>query len=474
MKLTKLLFLAMLSLSLASCKKLLEPEETDLIAGDIALKTVGNNESAIMGCYTQMNPEMAILFNAVTSDEVKVGEFYNSSTVHEWQWGVADISIRDNFTAVQNLYRVVDRANRVLQALPNAISQRGSDEATRRRVLGEAYFMRAYGHFEMIRYYSANYDPNGLAMTYMQSVTLQKQTREPLGPYFQKLIADINQAKNLLPNDLNDRFRANRLSAVALHARIALHMRDWATAIAQSTDFINGLPLSNRATFPSIWTDVVNGEVAFKLARTTAVGGRIGSLFRGTSGGATQIGTVTWQPSDKIWNAYDQVNDVRFSSYFKTEPLLAAANRPSRLIKKYEGGSYAQPNENVADAKIFRTGEMVLIRAEARAESGDLAGATADVNLLRTNRINNFTNIANYATRDAAITDIVLERYRELAYEGHRFWTLKRKSLPVERLASDAPSPNSQTLPANSFRFTLPIPQSEVQANPLYQQNPGY
>jgi hypothetical protein len=67
-----------------------------------------------------------------------------------------------------------------------------------------------------------------------------------------------------------------------------------------------------------------------------------------------------------------------------------------------------------------------------------------------------------------------LERFKELCYEGHRFWDLKRRSLPVARLAADAPTTNATTLPANDYRFLLPIPNTELQANKLLVQNPGY
>lgn len=475
MKYSKLILSSFLLLTLFSCKKLIDIQETDFIGGDIALKTVSNNEQGIVGAYASMGVEMDILLNATFSDEVKKAEFYNAATTHEWQYTSTDITIRDNFTAFNALYRTIDRVNRVLQALPNADSTKVGDNALRSRLRGEALFIRAFSHFQLFRYYSGNYDPAGLALAYMEVPSLEPQARITMGPYFQKLSADLAEAKTLLPTSLADITRATRPAASGLQARVALYMRDWANAITYSTEYINAIPLSPRATFNGIWTDANNNELAFKLKRTATAGGRIGSLFRGTSANASNIGTVTWAPSDELWNSYDQTNDVRFASYFKDEPILTNSNPPrqSHLIQKYAGTGYASSNENVADAKVFRTGEMYLIRAEAKAESNDLAGAAADVNALRAARITGYVNVT-YASKDAAIADIIQERFKELAYEGHRFWDLKRRGLPVERLPSDAPTANGTTLPANNFRFVLPIPNAEIQANSLIVQNPGY
>lgn len=459
-----------------SCKKIITTNETDLIAGETALKTVGYCEQAIIGAYAATGVEMDYLINATFADEVKVAEFYNAGTTHEWQYGSTDVGLRDNYTATTPNYRVIDRVNRVLAALPAADSTKAGDESLRARLRGEALFLRAFAHFILYKFYSGPYDPNGLAMPYMETVSNDPQARIKMDVYFGKMNSDIATAKTLLPNNLTDINRATRLAASALQARIALYMRDWAAAETYATEYINGVPLATMANFPGIWTDANTNEQAFRLVRTSSFGGRIGSLWRGTSASASNIGTVTWRPSDKIWDSYDQVNDVRFASYFKDEPLLTAAGRGSRLIQKYAGTAYGTANENVANAKVFRTGEMYLIRAEARAEQNKVTGANSaesDVNALRTARITGYIPVV-FASKTEAIDAVLLERFMELPYEGHRFWDLKRRGLPVSRLASDSPTPNAQTLPAGNFRFLLPIPQPEILANNLMEQNPGY
>ena len=473
MKYTSILLSSLSLLMMFSCKKVIEVKETDFIGGDIALKTVGNNEQGIIGAYAGMGTEMAILLNATFADEVKVGEFYNSATAHEWQYTSTDIVLRDNFTATTPYYRVIDRVNRVLQALPTADSLKAGDNTLRTRLKGEALFLRAFCHFELARYYAGNYDPEGLAMPYMELPSLEPQARIKMGPYYQKINADLTEAKPLLPNNQNDVFRVNRTSVSGLQARVALYMKEWTNAITFSTEYINALPLASKANFNGIWTDANAEEVSFKLKRTATLGGRIGSLFRATSANANTIGTVTWVVSDKLWASYDQTNDIRFSSYLKDETILKNAGRPSHIVQKYAGTGYGTSAENVADAKVFRTGEMYLIHAESKVETNDLAGAAADVNALRAARITDYADVS-FATKEEAIAAILQERFKELAFEGHRFWDLRRRGLPVERLASDAPSANGTTLSAGNFRFLLPIPNTEIQANPLMLQNPGY
>lgn len=474
-----------------SCNSLLDIKETDFLGGDLALRTVKNNESLLMGAYAALGSqsditgsgaaEMDILAAGVFSDELKPGDFYASQTTHEWQFSADDVGIRDNYTAIDNFYRVIDRVNRVLTALPKAVAEGTSDETLRQKVKGEALFLRAFAHFELFRYYCKNYDPAGLGMMYMTESSLEARPRDLMKPYFENILKDIAEAKPLLAQDLSDIYRANMLSAVGLNARVALYMRNWAEAEKSATDYIAALPLASKTEFPKIWTEESKSEIAFKLARTVTAG-RVGSLYRGVfsknaAGNLVAPASISWIPSDKLWNMFDKTNDIRFKEYLIDEPILAAVTgKPSKIVNKYRGSGYGTGNENVNDIKIFRTAEMYLIRAEARAEQGKFTGANSgesDLNTLRDARINAYSSQV-FSSKDALIQAVMDERFKELAFEGHRFWDLKRRSLPVQRLASDAPKPASMTLPANDFRFSLPIPNAEISGNPLIQQNEGY
>lgn len=460
-----------------SCTDYLESVETDLIAGDIALKTVENNESAIMGAYGGVDNVMGILMNAVFSDEVKTaGEFYNASTTHEWKYGPADVGLRDSYTAIDPQYQVIDRVNRVLALVDKADSTRAGDNILRRRLRGEALFLRAFAHFELYRFYANKYAAGDLAMPYMEESTMAAQARIGTTEYFQKLNRDITDAKALLPAAITDINRANLVSANGLHARIALYSENWAEAEAYATTYINAIPLASLATFPAIWTDGNTAEQAYRIVRTSAHT-RLGSQFRATSASATNIGTITWTVSNKLYDSYS-VTDVRRAAYFTINTTLAAANRPNSsrpglIIHKYAGGAIGSATENLVNSKMMRTSEMYLIRAEARAEQNNLSGAESDLNALRAVRITGYVNVT-LATKDQAISEILTERFKELAFEGHRFWDLKRKGLAVDRLDADAPSTDGKTLPAGSFKFALPIPDPEMKANKAMEQNDGY
>jgi hypothetical protein len=125
---------------------------------------------------------------------------------------------------------------------------------------------------------------------------------------------------------------------------------------------------------------------------------------------------------------------------------------------------------------------MYLIRAEANAELGNDAIALQDYNDLRSNRIEGYVseNLVGTALKDA----IWAERERELCFEGHRLWDLKRKGLgftrelvvhPVEgTITNPGPSQGELTVTPDDLRWQWPIPDEELKANENITPNPGY
>ena len=66
------------------------------------------------------------------------------------------------------------------------------------------------------------------------------------------------------------------------------------------------------------------------------------------------------------------------------------------------------------------------------------------------------------------IAEVLTERRRELAFEGHRFFDLKRLGLNI-------PDRNGDTkISYSSYKILDDISPSEIQTNEQLEQNPGY
>ena len=133
--------------------------------------------------------------------------------------------------------------------------------------------------------------------------------------------------------------------------------------------------------------------------------------------------------------------------------------------RKFDEGS----NQNYI---FIRLADILLLKAEALNENGDLAGAMQLVNQIRKRAKLADTNAAN---KDAARAVIAKERRLELAFEGHRWYDLKRTGKAID-VMNNAVGPNGENLGYNltQERLLWPIPQSELDKNTKLSQNPGY
>ena len=214
--------------------------------------------------------------------------------------------------------------------------------------------------------------------------------------------------------------------------------------------------MATSDNFVAYWADANETETIWKFKGNATPQ----TLWTDTNG------DVFFEPSDKLKAQFDRTNDIRFSTYFAIDESASDTAK----VAKYPGSDLGP---QINDLKLIRIAELYLIRAEAEAQNNQLAEAANDINTLRTTRIEGYRNIS-YSGKDEAVADILNERFKELCYEGFRFFDLKRNSLGINRFESDVQSAVWQNLPANSFRFALPIPQHEVFANKNIVQNEGY
>lgn len=123
---------------------------------------------------------------------------------------------------------------------------------------------------------------------------------------------------------------------------------------------------------------------------------------------------------------------------------------------------------------LARLADILLLKAEALASTGDVSGAMALVNQVRARAGIATTSAANQA---AAIDKVLDERFMELAFEGDRWFDLKRMGKSIQ-LLSQQNDGNGNVLPyatnISQDRLLWPIPQDKLDANALLTQNPGY
>lgn len=213
-------------------------------------------------------------------------------------------------------------------------------------------------------------------------------------------------------------------------------------------------PLANAVEFPLIWQDGTTREVVWSIKFQAGDAALAREIYQPAGD------QLSWRPVTALLNLYDPA-DVRSTAYW--------VNRNGRMVlNKYfaKTTSGASP-DGVTDYKIFRTGEMYLIRAEASANKGLDASALADLNTLRAAR-NAATGTESGAALQAAIAT---ERRKELVVEGHRFFDLKRTTRSISRTQNCS---NFCSLASGSRAWNLPVPQTEMIANDNMEQNPGY
>ncbi len=144
----------------------------------------------------------------------------------------------------------------------------------------------------------------------------------------------------------------------------------------------------------------------------------------------------------------DGTRDARFLAKVFTIPVKRPSNATHGVGTTFDYTNYALRESPVP---ILRNEELILLRAEARYFTGDIAGALADINTIRT-RSGGLAPLAAFASESAFIDELLYNRRLSLVFEGHR-WVDMRRFGRLNQLTLD--------LPTHVIVSELPVPQAE-------------
>ena len=475
-----------LALGLAACTDELL-EKPVLGAYDASLFLV-NEEDAVAAVnaayapsnFTAANDNRRWVFGDVASDDVIAGgdgtqadilaidqfviQADNANLLRQWRLG----------------YEAIANANLVLARLPGV----DMDEGLKSRLLGEVYFLRGYHYFELALVFGGvplitePLAPEALAVA-----------RASLDETYAQVEADLREAAGRLPvrYDGADVGRATRGAALGVLAKAQLHQGKWAETLGtvDEVETLDRYRLLDDFSLLFREEGDNNAESIWELQHASDLQPGQGNFLNVYLAPRLDNGGFGFAlPTQGLLDAFEEGDprlDVTLGyvggtwfdgrNYIGNGLYSATDISQKKLI---EGGDISEPRvQSGLNVTYLRYGDLVLMEAEAAAETGDLERAREALNRIRRRARGDadedvLPDVPAGLTQGELIERIRRERRVELAVEMHRFFDLRRWGIAEEALAAV----NVDYDPEVNDVF--PIPQRELDVNPALRQNPGY
>ncbi len=289
---------------------------------------------------------------------------------------------------------------------------------------------------------------------------------------YQQIIADLKEAESFLsPYYLNgnlknytgdvERLRPTKWAAIALLARVYLYNHDYANAEAAASLIINNSSMHRLVDLNAAF--LKNNVEAIWQLQPVNFGRNTEDAFTFTILETGPNDNTPVYLSPKLLNSFE-TGDQRKNSWINN-----AVVGVDTFYYPYKYRNATQNSEVTEYLTILRLAEQYLIRAEARAQQGNLDGARLDINAIR-GRAGLPTITVN--TQPVLLAIIYHERQIEFFSEwGHRWLDLKRTGQVNPVMTAVTPQKGGIW---NTDSQLYPIPLGDIQKNTNISQNPGY
>jgi hypothetical protein len=510
----KVLYILSFFLVLTSCNDALEiVQDGEINDANVAFQSVDDMQKFLNGSvYPAVNPTNEIFFTSLFTDEVGFGpSSVSTSDILTHRFVLNSTTSQVSGIWVSN-YNIINKVNILLEgsALIDYNSLSPANKALYTGILVNARAVRAYAYITLESYFSTNMkDPNALGVmlsTKPADIFNTKLPRVKNSEVFALIESDLQYAltnfnSSVVSTGVSAQHYFDKKASInAIAARYYNYKGDNVNAKLNAEAAINtsGLVLTPSSSYSAMWADTARGEILWSLYRPNSSTGSWSNIAGLWTTNSTDLnGSVNYDMGRKLFSTINNqlsnsgAGDIRRDVYVDATSIFDAfypngANAREDdviVINKYPGksGTLASSLMQIRnDIKMFRLSEMYFILAEVAANQGDWVTAADNINKVRKARSKNGASpLPVYTGAQQAYADILLERRRELCLEGHRYLDLKRMGVAagvgVDRDVYDDDNKTLPlTLPASDYRFTLPIPLDEINANPNIQQNPGY
>lgn len=497
-----------MSLTFASCKKsFLEIPPSTSISTVTFYKTQSDFQQAVVGAYA---PLSALYGNSVSlpgqpdpgdwgMDEMRsdntgfIFSVANRGFVGHEQLDqfIDDGNNASTINKYSSDYTIIGRANQILATIDAA-----SFDATHKNTYkGEALFLRAFAYFDLVQYYG----DVPLSLIPVTNIAQTQIPRAPIAQVYTQIISDAKLAVTLLPTKTNaavGHVTAN--TANMLLGNVYMVQKQWVSAETVLQTIVTSGEYSLLANYASIFSNSNknNPESLFEIqyvADPSQAGLQNGfgyefipalanpNVLPGYPSSSTNLFGNWNLPTPDLINAYE-AGDQRLAANIA---YITVTGVTYPYLKKYVQGATLYPYTD-DDWQVYRYAEVLLFLAEAYNEDGKFAQGIPLINQVRAR-----AGLAGVTATDQASLRIAIahERQVEFAGESKRWKDLLRTGTALTVMNAQAaairanptayyypvgvpPVPAAFNVTQN--RLLFPIPNNEIQLNPLLKQNPGY
>jgi starch-binding outer membrane protein, SusD/RagB family len=479
----------------------LDEEPTDFISLSNFYRTAGDAQAAINGIYSGIS-----LTETYSRDYPRflsrwTQEAQSGSGTTEYRLAF-DPTVRDFEDIWGAHYAMINRANGAVRYIPDI----DMDGQLKRRLLGEAHFLRALLYFNLVRWYGGV----PLQVEPTESHLGLEKPRASLSETYALIVDDLQVAVENLP--ITNADRATEGAAKALLAKVYLTMaghplQDRSKLVLAREQLLDLVDPANPAVgrapynyalepnFADLWWQTTRRNTAHSEFAILSAANETGpeSVFSirfttmGTGGGSVIAAGWNNQTGPWLGNLFEANEQGSYRSVHTLNP--AGSNwGPTGGQRKFQPTENANNNQQ-HDWPYLRFADVILMFAEVENElDGPTAAALTAINAVRERaRTNGGTNVgqndvSNYlqpdvpadytpaevGSQEAFRNAVYLERQLELAMEGQAWFDWLRTGRLEEMI----------TMQGRNYQPRIelfPIPRTEIDlSRGIMEQNPGY